>query len=449
MSALDLNKFYFDRIWLKAYPAFFADLRNPLSWETFKEYRDNGVFEKWTDSVFRLYRTLDLIRRARREGVDIKDAYAYRNELRRYGEDDYYEFEVVDEGHVRVKACRDVKVSLASIDSVRFVAYYVVVGDRPRYEKAVYFEYAPWLRVMIKPFLEGFVPPMIRLFYNPLIRAKRQLGLGDFGLEAQHENYVDPSAQGFDEFLKLNHAYAFDGELEKIASSLWRVWFCDDVDLVVKVSQVEFSFDSELPKLELAKAFHVVGGKSKTIKHSVDGVKYSWTEGGLKYYITVKNGVQVKLYTKAWSKAKTLNRIEYTVRVNKPLEGVSAEEIKKTVADVHMQITKVLMDKELRAKLEEILRPIVRCRRNCDAHYAFWLDLLTAGQVKGSSYYRHVVETYKRLGLVKVKGRGRNSVYTLNENLLAVAENVRQFFGVSFSELSIPRVELNDEEDSI
>lgn len=446
---LELRNFYFDRVWVKAYPAFFSDIRfNIESWEKYQEYRRHGVFERWTVAAFRLYRTLDLIKKALKLGVPLEHAWERRRDIRRFGEDDYYEFDVADSG-VKIRACEGVyKVSLGLIRSVRFIAYPVVAGDRVRYEKSVYFEMYPWLRVMVKPYLDGYRPPMIRLFYNPLLRAKAELGLGDFGLEAQHDNFVDPEALGekYEEFLALNYKYAFDRGLRDVAEKLWSVWFCGSEALRVKVTQVEFAYDSVLPKLDLVKAAFVLGGRSKTLKSSVDGVKYSWTDAGVKYYVTIRRGFQVKIYTKAWSQHRVLNRLEYTFKLDRDLDVVDIYDVyaNEDLVSTHMQILKVLMDKELRAKIEELLRPVVRCRRNCEAHYAFWLDILTTGQVRGSSYYSGVVKVYKRLGLVKVKGRGRNSVYTLNEDMLAVAENLRKLFGLTFEELTYRRIRIEE-----
>ena len=446
-SLPDLSRFYFDRVWVKAYPVFFSNLREPRNYDVYVHYRDSGVFEDMTDSAFRLYRTLRLIRDGLARGYSVDDIPRHVDELARYGERDFYEFYSNGEEVVIHVADRKYHLKLSQVKTVRFVEYTKVINDRVYFEKAIYMELAPYLRIIVKPYLSGFVPPMIRLLYNPLIRVKVKLGLGDFGYEHVHDNFIDPEQVDLGKFIELNHRYAFDRELADRARMLWRMWFNRDEDLRIKVTQVELSYDSKIPKIKLAYAFHFLGGRAKTIKNSVDSGAYYWDEAGLKYYITIRKGLQLKAYTKAWSSQGVLNRVEFTVNINEDLDSVDAGSVirRSDLAEAYLTLKKALLDESGAERIRELIRPLIDCRSDCDRHYAFWLDLLISGQVKGSRYYRHIVEVYRRKGLIKVSGRGRNSVYVLDSSLIPLAEKLREAIGVSFKELAIPHVETEEE----
>ena len=444
----DFSRFYFDRVWLKAYPSFFSNLRDPDNFDKYREYMDTGIFEQMTERAFDLYRTLNLIKLGIRKKYSISDIPSHAGEIIRYGEGRFLNFEAVDSNRVRIHLPegRSIKVSLNAIMSLRFISYMVIVRGSPHYEKGIYMELNPWLRFIVKPFLSDFIPPMIRIFYNPLIRAKVKLGLGDFGYEHQHDNYIDPDQVDLGKFIELNHKYAFDRELADRARMLWRVWFGREEDLRIKVTQVEYSYDSKIPKDRLIYAFHFLAGRAKTLKSDVKtDVEYQWVDAGIKYYVTVKKGIQVKLYTKAWTANTALNRVEFTFNVNKDLDQVTVDDVvrNENLLDIYFKVKKALMDENVVKMVKEMLKPIIRCRTDCDRHYEFWIDLLLTGQLKGSSYFRHVAEVYKRAGLIRIEKRGRYSVYVLNTTAITIRDirkALMDFLGIEVIEpLKLPR----------
>ena len=436
MDLPGLDKFYFDRVWVKAYPAFFSNLRDPGNYDEYRDYRDTGVFEDMTDSAFRLYRTLRLIRDGLARGYSVDDIPKHVDELARYGERDFYEF-YSDNGEVVIRVGdRRYRLKPGQVGSVRLVEYTRIVGNRAFLEKAIYMELAPWLRIMVKPYLSGFVPPLVRLFYNPLIKAKHAMGLGDFGYEHEHDNYIDPGQVDLAKFIELNHKYAFDRGLVDLVHRIWRMWFNRDDELRVKVSQVELAYDSKIPKIRLAYAFHFIGGRVKVIRSEV-APGLDWDDAGLKYYITIKKGLQVKLYTKAWSSQGALNRLEFTIGLNEDLDNLDAGSLIRHsgLVEAYLALKKALLDEGGADRIRRLIMPFIDCRSDCDRHYAFWLDLLLSGQVKGSRYYSDIAKLYRRKGLIKVVGRGRNSVYVLDSSLASLSEEVRKALGASFIEL--------------
>jgi len=450
---LSLDNFYFDRVWVKAYPFFFRNLRIKEYRDIFFDYRDNRVFEEMTDNAFRLYRTLDCIRRAIKRGVINYLTVEKCEEIRKYGEQDYYYFNVNVDSVDIWTGTESYTFTFEQVKTVKFITYVVVYNDQLHYEKAIYYEYSPWLRVMIKPYLEKFTPPMVRVFYNPLIRAKQDLGIDKLGYESQHDNFVDPELIDFEKFKRLNWSYFADKQfIANFVNTEWKKWFNREERLTIKYTQVELSHDTSIPKLELLMSLHNLGGRAKTIKNSVEGNSYTWTDSGLKYYITIKKGFQVKVYTKAWTQLKQLNRLEFTLKLNEDLDNLDLKSVfqNKDLEDSIMSINKSLGNNDLKDRVKEVLKPLVKCRdnENCEKHYAFWLDLLTSGSIKGSSYYHGIMIVYKRAGLVKVKGRGRNSVYTFNENLLPFVEKLRELLGISFKELTLPRLQLNNQNNN-
>jgi len=456
MSLPPLNQFLFDRVWLKAYPSFFSNLRLDENKERFREYQQDRLFEKMTDNAFRLYRTLDCVRRAHLKGMKLEELGPDDcAEIRKYGVHDVWPFEVRSDiygARVIVRREREsFEFKLQQVDSLRFYMYAMVRGDRLSYEKAIYLEYEPYLRVMVKPYLDGFIPPMVRVFYNPLILTKETLRVRvPEGYESEHENWVLPEIVS-SEFIKVNHEMAFNFRfLLPFVRKEWVKWFGVDDELTVKVTQVELCRDVDIPKVDLVASLHVLGGRSKTLKASAVETEgaYTWTESGLKYYVTVKRGLQVKVYTKAWSAQRVLNRLEFTVNVNRPLGDVNAEDVMRFVRRQYEDVSKALLKGDRLQRLMELLRPFVRCRDEelCDRHYAFLLDLFSSGQIKGTSYYRDIARVYTKEGFVKVKGRGRNSAYVLNENAVPFLDDIREriveILGVSLEELKLQRIDV-------
>ena len=426
----DFSRFYFDRVWLKAYPRFWNS-RDPADREKYREYMDNGVFKEMTERAFDLYRTLNAIRLGINKGYSLDVIPDHIEDILQYGEGSTFPFKPDRDGkHVLIKLPefeKPVRVSVDRIMTLKFVDYMVVIRGRAHYEKGIYMEYNSWVRFVVKPFVSEHIPIMIRIFYNPLIRAKKALQLGDFGYEHVHDNYIDPSQVDLDRFIELNHRFAFDYDyLSRLAYRLWRVWFGRVEDLRIKVTQVEYSFDTRIPKDRLISAFHFIGGRSKTLKSDVrPEYEYDpWQDAGIKYYITVKKNLQLKLYTKAWKAGSVLNRVEFTFKVDRDLEQVRVEDVlnNEDLLKLYFTVKKALLDDKAVEKVKEILKPIIRCRTDCDKHYEFWIDLLLTGQLRGSSYFRHIAEVYKRAGLIKVERRGRNSVYVLNVTAVTIRD---------------------------
>lgn len=402
-----LEGLYFDNIWLKAYQSFFANLKN--NFEAYRGYHDAGVFDKMADSALKMFRTLKLIKDGLARGYSI-DA------IRRNASGDYYDFEA-GPGVVYIHVSdRRYRLSLNAVRTVRLVEYSrIVPGTGIRLKEAsIYMELAPWLRIGVKPVQVGYSPPLIRLFYNPLIRTKAKMGLGDFGYSSLNRNFIDPSQVDMGEFLKLNHSLAFDRELAKLAHILWRMWFDRDDDLRIKASLVELAYDSKIPKEMLLAGLHHVGGKSKVVRFDY-GFEPLWLEPGVKYYVTVKKGLQVKAYTKAWSPQGVLNRVEFTITPNEDLDNLDAGSLIKHngLVEAYNAFSRGIKDNELVGRVRSILASIAECK-NCEAHYAFLLDLLLAGQMKGNRAYADIAKLYRRKGLIRIDGRGKYSRYVIN-----------------------------------
>jgi len=346
-----LNQFFFDRIWLKAYPVWFTDWRyNQLSRERIREYREVGAFKAWTDYAFKTYRTLNCVKIALRRGYDVADLRPRRCvEVFRYGDEedrgDVWDFEVdVDSREVVVDVGGNYyRWGFDAVLTLDIIPY-MVPDKRGRLvkDKMIYIAYKPWLRVGIRPYYGNFTPHMVRLFYNAVLRAKEELGIETPKEEwvSWHDNWIPPERLTSD-VIRRNHEVAFDPKLKDIAQEEWRKWFVEDVDLAVRVSFVELSCDVAVPKEHLVWAFSGIGGISKTLKSGGVDLKYLPTEAGVKYYVTIKRGLQAKLYTKAVN-LKTglmLNRIEYTVKfqgVESTLGLIRPVDVYKRVQEVHL-----------------------------------------------------------------------------------------------------------------
>lgn len=436
----DYSFFIFDRIWLKAYPEPFVNLRIQDNYLVYRMWKNNGYFEKWTENAFRLYRSLDCVKRLLKLGVKPEDITKDKCvDVRRYGVSDYY-----DISFVRVANKFQIGKYYFNVDvvkNVKFLSYAVVHGDKVRYEKVIYVPYSDFLRVLIKPYLEGFVPHMIRVFYNPLIEAKRLLKIDNSGYEFIHENFVNP--EHYNDIVEVNHRLVNDiSRLKEFVRNEWIKWFGDDIPIVVKVTQVEYSVDVFIDKLRLVNALRFVGAKSKTVKVDYDTKNIAtWTDLGVKYYLTVKKGFQLKVYTKALRKSdgKMLNRVEFTMRVNKCVENFDVSDvINNDFIDVYNILKLALMNREAVNEIKEFLKPFAI--KDSEEHYAFLLDLFVNGQVKGSGYYRDIAKMYKKKGLIKIVGRGRNSKYVLNEAYALMRECFIEKFGLIFKDVILSKL---------
>jgi len=428
-----LNEFLVDRVWIKAYPWFFRCIRiDPLCRQRYEEWKQNA--DMLTLYAFRLYRTLDCVRLAKRKGYDVRDLDKKKClEVRRYGEQDYWDFEVTEGGDVVVDVNGErIEFKASVVDSVRLIQYPRRVGDRIVLDKYIYLMYNDWLRVAVRPYAMGFEPPLLRVFVNAIERTREEFKVElPEGWHYVHGNWI-PLEALTEDVIRRNHELAFDPWLKEFIRTEWRKWFLEDIELAIRISQVEIARDVTLSKDVLMLAMHGVGGPVRTLKHDVRGlreIEYHETDIGNKYYITVRKGLQVKVYTKAIGHGVVLNRLEYTVSLREDFDVVKPEDVFARVGEVHEQLVKALLGgvPAVVEQIREKLKPLVHCnRRGCDMHYAFLFDLFLTGCIKGSRVYSKVVQTYKQYGLVKTKGRGRNAVVCLNESVIALASKIRR-----------------------
>ena len=413
--------------------------------DIYREYRFSGVFEEMTRSFFRLYRTIRCLQVAYRKKIEISDV-SECVDLLRYGEKDFYEF--IRFGDVVV--VNGLQLSKEQVLNSRLLTYTRVVGDRLLYEKVFYLPINLWFRVMVKPYLERFTPPMIRVFLNGIEYAKTKVSFDYSGYEYSNTNWVDPYADGFDfdGFLKANRSIVeyVKSELVNKVNELWKVFFGREEKLVVKITQVEISHDSYIEKLKLLNGVRILAGRTKTLKYDLpimqDG--FTWSDDvGVKYYITLKKGLQVKVYSKAVNKRDkcVLNRLEITLRVNKEankfsISDVFNEEVVNIISDVNMAIC----DKPMIDEVRKLISPFIPSGvENRDLHEVFLLDLFLHGQIRGSSIYKEVAKVYKKRGLIDVKARGRYSVYRLRPEYLFIHEKIRELLsGIPSNLINLP-----------
>jgi hypothetical protein len=444
-KAIPLEKLYVDRVWVKAYPEFFANLRLGDNWEKFKSYKREGIFQDMTESFFRVYRTVNGLRIAFKRGVPVSSVEDLR-QLLRYGEREESSFEPFTFYPDGTVAIGRLKLRREQIESARWVEY-TRVDERKGVivrEKMFYMELGPWMRIGVKPFLSGFVPPMIRFFLNGIVFAKQVVAFDGSGYESYTENWVDPySGFDFEAFLRVqDHFLAFVRKnVPRLARELWLAFFGRDEELEVKVTQVELAHDSYVEKMRLVNALRLVAGRRKTLKFEADtaNMAASWgNDAGVKYYVTVRRGFQLKAYTKAVHKSsgQALNRFEITLSLNESLretkdEGFIPARLWEEVAETVRRVNVGLADEKTLEEVRAVLAQFVRCRRPeyRALHEAFLLDLFIHGQIKGKGVYRELARLYAKHGLIEIRGRGRNSVYVLKPEFLQFHENLRKLFG--------------------
>jgi hypothetical protein len=444
VEAIPIDKLYVDRVWVKAYPAFFANVRLGDNWAKFRSYMEEGVFQDMTEHFFRVYRTINGLRIAFRKGVAVTSVEDLR-QLLRYGEREESSFEpfvFYPDGSIGVGRLR---LTRGQVESARWVEYTRVEERKGRVvrEKMFYMELGPWLRIAVKPFLSGFTPPLLRLFLNGIVFAKEVVRFDSSGYESFTENWIDPySGYDFESFMRVQGHFLdyVRKNIPKLARDLWLAFFGRDEDLVVKVTQVELAHDCYVEKLRLVNALRLIAGRHKTLKYDAEPVSMavSWgNDVGMKYYVTVRKGFQLKVYSKAVHKAtgRVLNRFEVTLALNRSVFDMGEkdfippklwEEVVETVKRVNVG----LVDDRTLEEIRAVLRQFVRARKHYRAlHEAFLLDLFLHGQVKGKGIYRELARTYMKRGLIEIKGRGRNSVYVLKPEFLQFHENLRKIFG--------------------
>jgi hypothetical protein len=444
-SFFRLSTFYFDRIWVKAYPFFFSNLRVKEYRDIYREYRESGVFESMTKHFFDFYRTVRCLQIALRKNIEIKHVSECL-EIMRYGEREFLGFTRFHEFFT----VGGLQLTKDQILSARLLTYTVVIGDKLHYEKVFYLPLNSWFRVMVKPYLERFTPPMIRVFLNAVEYAKSKVSFNYSDYEYSNTNFVDPYAEGFDfkKFLEVNRSIVdyIKSKLPSEVSRLWKVFFGREEKLTVKVTQVEISHDCYVDKLKLLNAVRVLAGRTKTLKYDIplkDG--YTWgNDIGVKYYVTVKRGLQVKVYSKAVNKqlGKVLNRLEVTTRVNRRVEDFDLSSVfTRGIADLIGDINMVLGDKSALEDVKKLVFSFIPDNvRNGELHEIFLLDLFLHGQVRGSSVYKELAKIYKRRGLIEVKARGRYSVYRLKPEYLFIHEKIRErLTGLPLDLLNLPQ----------
>ncbi|WP_304329914.1 hypothetical protein, partial [Candidatus Culexarchaeum yellowstonense] len=183
-------------------------------------------------------------------------------DLLRYGEKDFYEFTRFGD----VVVVNSLQLSKEQVLNSRLLTYTRVVGDKLLYEKVFYLPINSWFRVMVKPYLERFTPPMIRVFLNGIEYAKTKIGFDYSGYEYNNTNWIDPYADNFDfeGFLKANRSIVeyVNGELVDKLNEMWKVFFGREEKLSVKVTQVEAAYDSYIDKLKLLNAVRVLAGRT-------------------------------------------------------------------------------------------------------------------------------------------------------------------------------------------
>jgi len=443
---LGLNKLYVDRVWIKAYPAFYANPHLPDFREKLREYMGNdieeGIFKQMTDNFFKVYRTMTALKIAFRKNKEVKD-YEDLRELLRYGKTEtgsFAEFEFIPlEGKIKVGRFILTKEQILSS---RWIMYPRVEKDRVIYEKVFFMRIRPWLSISVKPFVSGFAPPMIRCFLNGIVFVKTELGMNfdTSNYEFNTENWIDPYNEKFSFEKFMDGQKRFIQVLKEImprtVKNLWIGFFDRDEDLAIKVTQVELSHDSYIERMRLMNAVRLLPGKSKTMKYDVSGEQYV-SEGndiGMKYYVTIRKGLQVKVYSKAYNKmlGKILNRFEITQNLNKPLYEFEEKDLfNDNVKEIVIRVNAGLSDNKTIEEIRKMLSPFLRVKKPeyKSLHETFLLDLFIHGQIKGNGVYREFARTYAKYGLVEIKGRGRNSVYTLKPEYMFLHEKIRKIFG--------------------
>jgi hypothetical protein len=439
---IELNKLYVDRVWVKAYPDFFANLRLGDNWEKYRRYREEGIFKDMTEQFFRVYRTINGLKIAFRKNVAVSSVDDLK-QLSRFGKKEEGSFEpfvFLPDGTIEVGRLKLTKEQILSLRRSEYTRVDEKKG-KVEWEKVYYMVLAPWMRIAVKPYMTGFYPPMIRFFLNGIEFAKQGVRFNYEDYESHSTNWIDPSNErfNFDEFMKMQGYFLkfLKENIPKIARNLWIAFFDREEDLEIKITQVELSYDSYIEKLRLVNALRLIGGKHKTIKYDItqEDLAVSWgNDVGLKYYLTIDKSLQLKVYSKAIHKAsgKVLNRFEVTLGMKKPLSEFEVNDLfSDRIIEVMKKVNIGLASKEKIEEIREFLRPFVKAKKpeyRC-LHEAFLLDLLIHGQIKGRGVYREIARTYAKWGIIEIQGHGRNSVYVLKPEYICLQEKLRELFG--------------------
>jgi hypothetical protein len=443
---LGLNKLYVDRVWVKAYPGFFANLRLGDNWDIYRRYRKEGIFQDMTDSFFGVYRTINGLKIAFKKNVAVSSVDDLR-QLLKFGEREegsFKPFIFLPDGTIEVGRLKLTKTQILSSKWLEYTWIDEKKGTIER-EKMFYMELTSWMRIGVKPFVSGFTPPMVRFFLNGILFAKEGVKFDTSGYEFHSENWIDPyNGYDFEGFMRMQEYFLefVRQNIPRIARDLWVAFFNREEDLEVKVTQVELSHDSYIEKMRLVNALRLIAGSHKTLKYDViqnkEDMTASWgNDIGVKYYVTVRRGLQLKAYSKAIHKAsgKILNRFEITLNMNKSIYDMENDFFdRKTIETVKQIVQRVntgLADTKTIEEIRAVLRQFVKAKKPeyKPLHEAFLLDLFIHGQVKGKGVYRELARLYAKHGIIEIQGRGRNSVYVLKPEFLQFHENLKKVFG--------------------
>jgi hypothetical protein len=410
--------------------------------EKYRYYREKGIFKDMTDSFFRVYRTIDGLKIALKKNQEVSSVDDLIK-LRRYGEREEEDFESFvfypDLGIFKVGRLELTREQILSLDWKEYTSVDKRRGKLVR-EKMAYMVLAPWMRIEIRPFVEGMRPPMIRFFLNGIVFAKQGVKFDISNYEFHSENWIDPYAEGFsfEAFMRMQEYFLrfLKENMPGMAKELWIAFFGRDEDLMVKVTHVELSYDSYIDKLRLVNALRLIGAKHKTMKYDAVQENEFTTWGkdiGLKYYLTMPKGIQLKVYSKAIHKTtgRVLNRFEITRNIRKSLLNFEAKDLFcKEVVETVKRVNVGLTNDEKLEEIKRLLRPYVSKRaENRLLHEVFLFDLFLHGQVKGRGIYKKIARIYAEQGLLEIQGRGRNSVYVLKPEFWCIHEEFRRLFG--------------------
>jgi hypothetical protein len=432
ITFFSLKSFYLDRIWLKAYPYFFKWLRTGLYRDVYYQYRENGVFKKWTSHFFDLYRTIRCLKVALKRKIEI-DKVEECVDILKYGEKSFIPFEKM---FWNIYKIGDLVLEDWQILQSKFISYPIVREDKVYYEKLFYLPINNYMIIAVKPFISRFTPHMIRVFLNAIEYAKTKVKFDYSDYSFNNTNWIDPLKDGFDYegFWRVNWSIIdyIKNELPRRFEEYWKIFFGDNEKLEIKVSQVEICSDTYIDKIKLLYALKFIVGRHKTLKYDSnpnEGVLWG-SDIGVKYYVTVSKNFQVKVYSKAYNNktGKVLNRLEFTRGVKKEVSSFNVNDIwDNKLVEVLRDFQVALMDEKAALELVKLIDPLIPSGvENKDLHRVFLIDLLLHGQVKGSNLFRSIAEVYKRRGLIEVKGRGRNSFYRLKPEYMVYYKQLRE-----------------------
>ena len=477
MLDFKIDSFFVDRFWVLTYLRDSIPHRVCVECDYYREKRKSLIrdFEdKYSENGWAFYRTLNLFRLAsrkmKRDIMDVVKSYL-GGELKLDDLLSYVKYGNYETIRPLTYFGRDWFGKFLPVDYIAYIDNYgvtldmfesVEVIERPLergYDKFVYFAVvSDFFRVMYRPFFIGVMPPVIRILVNATRYALRMLEFyGKLNNELYeksryvHGNWYIEESGDRDMFMQYNR-YIFEYDFRRIALHLWKWIFgienITEDDVVVKVTQVEYTYDGFFDKFELLDVMRQLPGKSKTFSYSnsnkMDYVTWS-SDAVAKFYVTMSNGVQVKTYSKAaLPDGRVLNRIEFTVSTRKAkLSDVTLDVIKDFLVTYVNDINAMsrLVSSDVRTKVIALVDSLIpEGVQNRDEHREFLLNLFLFGSIEGSRRYNNLAEYYKRQGIIKVIGRGKASRYVLNPAYMAIHERLMEIFnelGLSLKDVKL------------